>query len=131
MSILREDIERLRAIPAEWKAHPDPLAELRKIRYGYDPEEASMAEQLTQTFPMTQAEYDSLVQKLIAAGQTVPGKVTKAGNELDYSYDPVAGTVTLVTVHEFWLSPAALLAKVDEMLAEQGVTVTAQGGQAQ
>ena len=35
---LRDDIERLRAIPAAWKDLPDPLAELRKIRYGYDPQ---------------------------------------------------------------------------------------------
>jgi hypothetical protein len=36
MSTLREDIEALRSIPGRWKAYPDPLAELRKIRYGYD-----------------------------------------------------------------------------------------------
>jgi hypothetical protein len=38
MTTLREDIEALRAIPAEWKRMADPLAELRKIRHGYDPE---------------------------------------------------------------------------------------------
>ena len=81
-----------------------------------------MSEQRTQTITMTQAEYDSLVQKLAAAGQTVPGKVIKLGNELDYVYDPAAGTVTLTTVHESWLvSSAELLAKVDAMLTEQGI----------
>ena len=35
---LREDIERLRAIPSGWDKIADPLAELRKIRHGYDPE---------------------------------------------------------------------------------------------
>ncbi len=81
-----------------------------------------MAQQLTQSFPMTQAEYDSLVQKLAAAGQTVPGKVTKMGCELDYKFDPASGMVTLTTVHEAWLvSPQELLDKVDALLAEQGI----------
>lgn len=38
MGSLKEDIEALRAIPCGWKDIPDPLAELRKIRHGYDPD---------------------------------------------------------------------------------------------
>ena len=33
---LRETIEELRAIPAEWKKREDPLGELRDIRHGTD-----------------------------------------------------------------------------------------------
>lgn len=33
-STLREDLERLRAIPAAWKQRPDPLGELEEIRNG-------------------------------------------------------------------------------------------------
>lgn len=33
---LRESIEELRALPAEWKEHEDPLGELKDIRHGTD-----------------------------------------------------------------------------------------------
>jgi hypothetical protein len=38
MTTLKEAMEALRAIPGGWKDIPDPLAELRKIRHGYDPQ---------------------------------------------------------------------------------------------
>lgn len=39
MSTLRESIERMRAIPAQWKHLADPIGDLRRIREDpfYDP----------------------------------------------------------------------------------------------
>jgi hypothetical protein len=35
---IKDDVVKLRAIPAEWKNHQDPLRELRIIRHGFDPQ---------------------------------------------------------------------------------------------
>ncbi len=44
MRTLRDDIEALRAIPAEWKKLKDPLGLLEKIRNGNDDDEDCFCE---------------------------------------------------------------------------------------
>jgi len=52
-STLRQDVERLRAIPAAWKQRPDPLGELEEIRNGPQGSPASSPKAFSRntTFP--------------------------------------------------------------------------------
>ena len=83
-----------------------------------------MSEQLSQTFPMTQEEFDSLAAKLNAAGHKVSGNegdLNEFFNDVHFKFNPTTGEITLTTVKEFGMTPQQLLAKVDALLQAQGV----------